>query len=122
MPGQGKKYYKIGEVSRITGVEPHVLRYWESEFPQIKPRRVARQRLFRKRDVELIVRIRELLHEEGFTINGAKKQLAREQKGGKAMPVTTPAPGAPSRQSAKSEILSQMRTELAEIEKLLDEF
>jgi len=120
MPGQGKKYYKIGEVSRITGVEPHVLRYWESEFPQIKPRRVARQRLFRKKDVELIVRIRELLHEEGFTINGAKKQLAREQKGGKALPVTAPA--TPLHQSAKSEILSQMRTELAEIEKLLDEF
>ncbi len=117
MPGQGKKYYRIGEVSSITGVEPHVLRYWESEFPQIRPKRVARQRLFRKKDVELIVRIRKLLYEEGFTINGAKKQLAREQRG--RVPVSSRDRPANSR---KKEILGQVRDELAEIERLLDRF
>ncbi len=119
MPGQGKKYYKIGEVSRITGVEPHVLRYWENEFPQIKLRRVARQRLFRKKDLELIVRIRELLYEEGFTINGAKKQLAKESRG-MAAPVVRPAAVSP--QPPKGEILAQVRTELAEIKKMLEDF
>ena len=119
MPGQGKKYYKIGEVSRLTGVEPHVLRYWESEFSQIKPRRVARQRLFRKKDLELIIRIRELLYQEGFTINGAKKQLVRESRA-KTAPV--PAQDAVSPQSQKVEILARLRTELAEIKKLLEKF
>ncbi len=116
MPGQGKKYYRIGEVSSITGVEPHVLRYWESEFPQIRPKRVARQRLFRKKDVDLIIRIRKLLYEEGFTINGAKKQLAREQQG------TVPAPRDRPTNRKKKEILGQVRDELAEIERLLDSF
>ncbi len=119
MPGREKKYYRIGEVSRITGVEPHVLRYWESEFPQIKPRRVAGQRLFRKKDVELITRIRELLHNEGFTINGARKQLAREQR------EQSESRSAPEKKNAvrnSSELLAKLRNELAEIERLLDGF
>ncbi len=70
-----KKYYKISEVSRITGVEPHVLRYWEREFNQIRPRRVRGQRLYTKRHLELVKRIKRLLHEEGFTIAGARKRL-----------------------------------------------
>ena len=119
MPGREKKYYRIGEVSRITGVEPHVLRYWESEFPQIKPRRVARQRLFRKKDVELVTRIRDLLHNEGFTINGARKQLAREQR------EQSECRSSPAKKSAvhdSSELLAKLRNELAEIERLLDGF
>ncbi len=70
-----KKYYKISEVSRITGVEPHVLRYWEREFGQIRPRRVRGQRLYTKRHLDIILEIKRLLYEEGFTISGARKRL-----------------------------------------------
>ena len=71
-------YFKIGEVSEITGVEPHVLRYWEGEFKEIRPQRAgSKQRLFRRVDVETILRIKQLLHEEGFTIAGAKKALVK---------------------------------------------
>jgi len=73
-----KLYYKIGEVSRITGVEPYVLRYWESEFKIVTPMRTnSRQRLYRKRDLELILEIKKLLYEEKFTIAGAKKKMQR---------------------------------------------
>jgi len=71
-----KLYYKIGEVSQITGVEPYVLRYWESEFKIVSPVRTnSKQRLYRKRDLELIQEIKRLLYEEKFTIAGAKKRL-----------------------------------------------
>src|SRR5512139_621186 len=69
-------YYRIGEVSRITGLKPHVLRYWESEFKVIKPHKGGSlQRLYRKKDLDLILRIKKLLYEEGFTIAGAKKKI-----------------------------------------------
>jgi len=71
-------YFKIGEVSEITGVEPHVLRYWEGEFKEIRPQRAgSKQRLFRRADVETILQIKHLLHDEKFTIAGAKKVLGR---------------------------------------------
>ena len=71
-----KLYYKIGEVSRITGVKPHVLRYWESEFKEIRPYKSrSLQRLYRKRDIELILRIKRLLYEDMFTISGAKRKI-----------------------------------------------
>jgi DNA-binding transcriptional MerR regulator len=71
-----KLYYKIGEVSKITGVKPHVLRYWESEFREIKPYKSrSLQRLYRKRDIELILRIKKLLYEDMFTISGAKRKI-----------------------------------------------
>jgi len=72
-----KKYFKISEVSKIVGVEPYVLRYWEKEFKEIKPTRFSTQRLYRQEDIETILEIKKLLYEEGFTIFGAKKQLAR---------------------------------------------
>lgn len=73
-----KSYFRIGEVSRILGVEPYVVRYWESEFKTIKPVRTkADQRLYRKKDVEELVTIRNLLYTEQFTIAGAKKKLSR---------------------------------------------
>ena len=69
-------YYRIGEVSRITGLRPHVLRYWESEFKAIKPYKgESLQRLYRKKDLDLILKIKKLLYEEGFTIAGAKKKI-----------------------------------------------
>jgi DNA-binding transcriptional MerR regulator len=71
-----KLYYKIGEVSKITGVKPHVLRYWESEFREIKPYKSrSLQRLYRRRDIELILRIKKLLYEDMFTISGAKRKI-----------------------------------------------
>ena len=71
-----KLYFKIGEVSEITGVKPYVLRYWESEFKMVNPSKSrSRQRLYRKSDLELIVKIKKLLYEDRFTINGARKKL-----------------------------------------------
>ena len=71
-----KMYFKIGEVSSLTGVEPYILRYWESEFKLIKPYRTkTNQRLYRKKDVEAIIKIKKMLYEQKFTIAGAKKKL-----------------------------------------------
>jgi DNA-binding transcriptional MerR regulator len=76
-----KRYFKIGEVGAITGVEPYVLRYWETEFPSIKPVRAPTgQRLYRKRDVEAVLKIKYLLYEKGFTIVGARKELEATAK------------------------------------------
>src|SRR5215472_9416196 len=71
-----KLYFRIGEVAELVGVEPHVLRYWEREFRSIRPTKSARgQRVYSRRDVESLMRVRELLYSEGFTIAGAKKRL-----------------------------------------------
>jgi DNA-binding transcriptional MerR regulator len=76
-----KLYYRIGEVSRITGLKPHVLRYWESEFKVIKPHKEGSlQRLYRRKDLDLILKIKKLLYEEGFTIAGAKKKIRDLEK------------------------------------------
>jgi DNA-binding transcriptional MerR regulator len=72
----GKIYYRIGEVSRITGVKPYVLRYWESEFRWMAPAKSrSKQRLYRKREIEVIQLIKRLLYEERYTIAGARKKL-----------------------------------------------
>jgi len=72
----GKRYYRIGEVSKITGVEAYVLRYWESQFRWMTPAKSrAQQRLYRKRDIDIILLIKRLLYQERFTIAGAKKKL-----------------------------------------------
>jgi len=71
-----KLFYRIGEVSRLTGLEPYVLRYWETEFPQIKPEKgKSTQRLYKKKDLENILQIKQLLYKEGYTIAGARKKL-----------------------------------------------
>src|SRR5262245_37666896 len=73
-----KLYFRIGEVAGIVGVEPHVLRYWEREFRSIRPTKSARgQRVYSRRDVENLLRVRELLYTQGFTTAGARKQLQR---------------------------------------------
>ncbi len=72
-----KLYFKIGEVSKLACVAPHVLRYWESEFKEIQPKRAnSNQRLYRREDVEIVLLIKTLLHEQGYTISGAKKFLS----------------------------------------------
>src|ERR1700761_4355336 len=73
-----KLYFRIGEVAELVGVEPHVLRYWEREFRAIRPTKSAKgQRVYSRRDVENLMRVRELLYREGFTTAGAKKKLQR---------------------------------------------
>jgi DNA-binding transcriptional MerR regulator len=75
-PLPAKVYFRIGEVAEIVGVEPHVLRYWEREFRTVRPTKSARgQRVYTRRDVESLLRVRELLYKEGFTIAGARKKL-----------------------------------------------
>jgi DNA-binding transcriptional MerR regulator len=76
-----KRYFRIGEVSRIVGVEPYVLRYWESEFPQIRPRRAdSNQRTYQRKDLEIILEIKRLLYEERLTIEGARKRLRQRKE------------------------------------------
>jgi len=73
----GKRYFTIGEVSDLCGVKPHVLRYWEQEFPQLKPvKRRGNRRYYQRHDVLMIRQIRSLLYEHGFTIGGARQKLA----------------------------------------------
>lgn len=109
-----KLYFRIGEASSVVGVEPHVLRYWETEFRAIRPKKSARgQRVYSRRDVETLLRIKELLYDHGFTIAGARRRL--REKG-----VEPPEPGDPSVEEARRmrEALIEMRGELAA---LLDE-
>jgi DNA-binding transcriptional MerR regulator len=94
-----KLFFKIGEVCELTETQPYVLRYWESEFPALAPaKNNSGQRIYRRRDIETVLRIKALLYEEGFTIAGAKKKLEQEVKeeaagdGGKS-PSTRPLEG-----------------------------
>jgi DNA-binding transcriptional MerR regulator len=84
----GKRYYRIGEVSKLTGIEAYVLRYWESQFRWMAPAKSrSQQRLYRKRDIDIILLIKRLLYQERFTIAGAKKKL---QELGMARALDTP--------------------------------
>ena len=92
-----KIYFKIGEVARLTGVKPYVLRYWETEFNAIQPvKSRSRQRLYRKRDVELILKIKELLYESRFTIEGARKRIRELLGEGELAALDAAAAAAPS--------------------------
>lgn len=76
-----KLFFKIGEVSRLTGIKAHVLRYWESEFPTLKPpKNRASQRVYRRKDIETVLEIKHLLYEENYTISGAKRQIRQSRK------------------------------------------
>jgi DNA-binding transcriptional MerR regulator len=99
-----KLFFKIGEVCEITDTQPYVLRYWESEFPALAPaKNSSGQRIYRRKDIDTVLRIKQLLYEEGFTIAGAKKRLEAELAGRSPTPaamaslpetiVTTVAPG-----------------------------
>jgi len=96
-PIPAKRYFTIGEVSDLCAVKPHVLRYWEQEFTQLKPvKRRGNRRYYQRHEVLLIRRIRDLLYEQGFTINGARHRLEAEATGdGRAAPtrVSRPAQG-----------------------------
>jgi DNA-binding transcriptional MerR regulator len=89
-----KLFYRIGDVSEITGIKPHILRYWEAEFSVLHPRKNdAGQRLYERRDVELVIEIKKLLYEQRYTISGAKKFLARQHKQVLKKSVPAKAPG-----------------------------
>jgi DNA-binding transcriptional MerR regulator len=90
-----KLFFKIGEVCEITDTQPYVLRYWESEFPALAPaKNSSGQRIYRRRDIETVLRIKQLLYEEGFTIAGAKKRLEAEMSGRTPTPQHTPSSAA----------------------------
>jgi DNA-binding transcriptional MerR regulator len=103
-----KLYYRIGEVSHIVGVEPHVLRYWESEFRSIRPQKSRKgQRIYSRRDVDKLLKVKDLLYTHGFTIAGARKRL---REGG-AEPEGKPAEAEP-----RTELVAQPRTRGALVE------
>ncbi|AKZ26413.1 MerR family transcriptional regulator [Ralstonia pseudosolanacearum] len=90
-PIPAKRYFTIGEVSDLCAVKPHVLRYWEQEFTQLKPvKRRGNRRYYQHHEVLLIRRIRELLYEQGFTINGARNRLDELRHGGGSAPAEAP--------------------------------
>ena len=102
----GKRYFAIGEVAELCGVKAHVLRYWEQEFPQLKPvKRRGNRRYYQRQDVIVIRQIRGLLYEQGFTIGGARNKLQGEE--------------ARSDVTQSQQIVRQMRMELEDILRLL---
>ena len=106
-PSEEKPFYKIGEVCDLTGTQPYVLRFWESEFPSLAPKKNrSGQRIYRKRDIELIKRIKTLLYEQEYTIAGARKILDTELGEGDETPEAerdekAPAPTAPGKRSSR---------------------
>lgn len=98
-----KLFFKIGEVATIVGVRPHVLRYWESEFSTLKPMKTRGQhRVYRRRDVEVAAHLRRLLHDEGYTIAGARKRL---KELGQHLVKSEPDPGAAREVAARADLL-----------------
>jgi DNA-binding transcriptional MerR regulator len=109
------RLYKIGEVCKMAEVQPYVLRYWETEFPPLAPNKSGGgQRLYTRREIDIILRIKQLLYSEGFTIAGAKKKLDIEM----SSPVTEV--GAPSPSKDVSKALGDVKRELTAILDLLD--
>src|ERR1700683_1229295 len=114
-PIPDKLYFKIGEVSQLVGVEPYVLRYWESEFPGLSPRKSnTGQRMFRRKDVEILLNIKQLLYEKKFTIEGARKALKSEKA-----PLLPAEPATQETLFPAADPLPDIRRELADILKLL---
>ncbi len=104
-----KLFFKIGEVCDIVGIQAHVLRYWESEFPMLAPQKNrAGQRTYRKRDVEMVLRIKELLYEEQYTIPGARKRLVSDMRGASKLKVVTPEMSAPTIESITPQTASSL--------------
>jgi len=119
-----KLYFRIGEVAQIAGVEPYVLRYWESEFPQLAPKKSGTgHRLFRRKEVELVLEVKRLLYEKRFTIEGARLFLEQNKKKAAPKSIAKPA-AAPQSQGGlfggvPAAALAEIRRELAAIYKLL---
>ena len=100
-----KRFFRIGEVSRIIGVKPYVIRYWETEFPKLRPKRAdSRQRIYKKEDIENLIGIKNLLYEEKLTIEGVRRRLKSVKKG-----ISTP----------PDTLLKEIKEELGQILKIL---
>jgi DNA-binding transcriptional MerR regulator len=113
-PIPGKRYFTIGEVSELCGVKPHVLRYWEQEFNQLKPvKRRGNRRYYQRHDVVLIREIRGLLYEQGFTIGGARQQLETDAAGIKAE-------SAPASDASQKDLVKELLKELEDLQTLLN--
>ena len=118
-----KLFFKIGEVCEITDTQPYVLRYWESEFPALAPaKNSSGQRIYRRRDIETVLRIQQLLYEEGFTIAGAKKRLETEMAGRTNTPTSQAAAVVESEaaEDPTKRALAEVRDTLREILTLLE--
>ncbi len=120
-----KLFFKIGEVCEITDTQPYVLRYWESEFPSLAPaKNSSGQRIYRRRDIETVLRIKQLLYDEGFTIAGAKKRLETELAGRPEtpQPLAAAGAGAPGKdgEDKTRAALREVREQLREILTLLE--
>lgn len=119
-----KLFFKIGEVCEITDTQPYVLRYWESEFSALAPaKNSSGQRIYRRKDIETVLRIKQLLYEEGFTIAGAKKRLESEASGRAATPdprANQTGPVAPAADDRARAVLLEVKDQLGEILTLLD--
>ena len=119
-PAEDKKLYKIGEVCKLADVQPYVLRYWETEFPSLAPNKSGGgQRLYTRGEIDIILRIKQLLYSEGFTIAGAKKKLETE---GEAPAAAAPVAAPPSakKKSSSSPSLDEVKKELRAILKMLE--
>lgn len=123
-----KLFYRINEVSKITGLKPYVLRYWESEFPELSPEKDASdQRRYRARDIEIIFAIRKLLYEDRFTIKGARRRLKAElkqtpRKSANGRSATRPAGESQARRQPNEKLgrtLYHLRNEVDELLKIL---
>ena len=117
-----KLYFRIGEVSHLVGVEAYVLRYWESEFPGLSPRKSSSgQRMFRRKDVELLLRIKHLLYSQKFTIEGARKALSDQNK--EKNKAGAPPKSAPAKQTElfATNPLTEIRKQVSEIIQLLSD-
>jgi DNA-binding transcriptional MerR regulator len=111
-----KLYFKIGEVGKLAEVPTHVLRYWESEFKGIRPKRASsKQRLYRRQDVELILLIKSLLHEQGYTIAGARKVL----ESGEELSPSQPSPASTKDDGSAAQTLFEIKDELRQLEQFI---
>lgn len=121
-----KDHFKIGEVCRLTDTQPYVLRFWESEFPSLAPQKTrSGQRIYRREDIEMVIRIKELLYEESYTIAGARKRLEGADSGVtlKAVEDPVPQPGLPGLArvgNADREKLEAVREQLRQLLDLLE--
>src|SRR5512140_666351 len=103
-----KLYFRIGEVSRIAELEAYVLRFWEKEFPMLRPTKAGSgQRMYRRKDLDTVLEIKKLLYQEGFTIEGARKKLRQDQRGAKQQQLAFPA--------ADQQKLRRIRDELKDV-------
>lgn len=118
-----KLYFRIGEVARVVGVKPYVLRYWESEFAVLRPEKTASgHRLYRRRDVEILLDIKRLLYDEKFTISGAKKRLRESNKEGEAPPPSTDSAdqNPVAETDRQRDVLVSIRKDLLDLYKMLN--